>query len=126
MGYYRHELPIGDLRAGDTVEYKGKAAYVGDTHRGRYGMRYKLEVNSDKGFEQIWVFESEFVFGTYPIYREHINKHGFPDMLEITANGPSHEVCPQCKSCVMPNRGNGMLCDSCDYEFTLHCQHDYD
>lgn len=122
---YKHEQPIDDFCVGDTVEYRGKHACVVDTHLGRYGMRYKLEINFGKGLEQIWVFKSEIVFGIYPIYREYINKYGFPDMLEITADEHPHEVCPQCKSCVMPNRGNGMLCDACDHEFTLHCEHDY-
>lgn len=121
----KHTLAICDLQVQDTVEYKGKPAVVLETHNGRHGMRYKL-LTGDTVWDNktVWVFESEFVFGTYPVYRRVVNAHGFTDMCELHSDGFSSPVCVQCKACVMPNRGSGMLCDSCAHEFDLHCEHD--
>ncbi|MBK6616356.1 hypothetical protein [Ottowia sp.] len=48
------------------------------------------------------------------------NEHGFPQMVDEEGS----PICASCAAAVMPNRGQGMICDQCDHEFTLHCLHD--
>lgn len=59
-----------------------------------------------------------------PEFIEFTNEHGFPQMMQHGGKGQYFAVCCQCKACVMPNRGQGMICDQCDHEFTLHCEAD--
>ena len=59
------------------------------------------------------------------------NKYGFIDHVlvengEIVRfdNGDPMPVCPQCKCHVMPNKGQGTMCMSCQHEFDIECEHD--
>ncbi len=63
---------------------------------------------------------------------ELINEHGFNDYVLVEngeivrfASGKPMPVCPQCRCHVMPNRGNGCLCDSCNHELMVEFEHDY-
>ena len=63
-------------------------------------------------------------------YEVQVNPHGFPQTYQRNSHGYSSAadspVCSQCQAAVMPNRGQGTACDSCQHEFLLECQHDYD
>lgn len=59
------------------------------------------------------------------------NKYGFIDHVLVEngeivrfGNGDPMPVCPSCLCHVMPNRGGGSVCDTCDHELTMHCMHD--
>lgn len=56
---------------------------------------------------------------------EVINEHGHPQSVQDCGDGTTIPVCCQCFACVRPNRGQGMICDECDAEFSAHCAHDY-
>lgn len=60
------------------------------------------------------------------------NEFGFCDFVllengerQLYPGGKPITVCPQCLAMTMPNRGGGCLCDSCDHEFTIECEHDH-
>lgn len=62
-----------------------------------------------------------------------VNEHGFVDCLLVEdgevarfLSGKPITVCPQCMAHVMPNRGQGCLCDSCNHSFEVECEHDAD
>jgi hypothetical protein len=59
-----------------------------------------------------------------PEFIEETNEHGFPQTMQHDGQGKYFPVCSDCRACVMPNRGQGMICDACDHEFTLHCEAD--
>lgn len=62
----------------------------------------------------------------YPFY-DGINQYGFPQTFQRSGDDTADiPVCAQCHACVMPNRGQGMICDACDHAFTIECQHDGD
>lgn len=46
--------------------------------------------------------------------REVINEYGFIQSEQCVGNGEYAPVCSQCNACMMPNRGQGTICDSCD------------
>lgn len=59
------------------------------------------------------------------------NKYGFIDHILVEngeivrfPSGSPMPVCPSCLCHVMPNRGSGSTCDACNYESTLHFEHD--
>lgn len=55
---------------------------------------------------------------------EKINDYGFKELGFYDADR-WFPICAECGSHVMPNRGQGMLCDSCAHDFEVHCAHDY-
>ena len=126
------QLSFSELKVGDDVHVKplDMKGYFIERHMGRYGPRLGIMLSFQKDAkweeETRWFFPSEIDTSYYPIYRDVENKHGFKDCLDINCDHPYIPLCPTCHCCVMPNRGQGMICDTCDHEFTLHCQHDYD
>ena len=58
---------------------------------------------------------------TEPEYVDVLNQHGFLDTLDEEG----HPVCPQCHCCVMPNRGQGTLCNACNHDLLVECEADY-
>ncbi len=119
------------LKSGDDVHVKSlnMKGYFIERHTGRYGPRLgiMLSIQKDGKWEQEtrWFFPDEIDTTLYSIYREVENKYGFKDCLDISCD-QYVPVCSTCHCCVTPNRGQGMTCDSCDHEFTMHCQHDDD
>ena len=57
-------------------------------------------------------------------YEVRSNQYGFPQTYQI---GLGHEfpVCICCHAMVMPNRGQGTACDTCNHEALMHAEHDY-
>ena len=61
------------------------------------------------------------------------NKFGFIDHVLVENgtwqyyNGGDRPilVCPQCMSMVRENRGSGCLCDSCNHDLIIECEHDH-
>lgn len=49
------------------------------------------------------------------------NEYGFKQVIDEEGS----PICAQCHACVMPNRGQGMICDHCAYEVMCECEHDY-
>ncbi len=63
---------------------------------------------------------------TEDTFVEKENEAGFPQYYQVCSKtGDEYPVCIQCKSMVLPNRGQGMICDKCDREFSLECEKDY-
>lgn len=54
------------------------------------------------------------------------NEHGFPQMYLVEEGQENIAVCAQCTCYVMPNRGQGMICDTCHTDIMIECTHDYD
>lgn len=55
------------------------------------------------------------------------NEHGFRQLVIVDpTDGRYTPICAQCKACVLPNRGQGMLCGSCENELLVEFEHDYD
>lgn len=111
------------LKSGDDVHVKSldMKGYFVDRHMGRYGPRLGIMIHFQKNGkweqETRWFFPSEIDTTQYPIYREVKNKYGFNDCLDINCDDQNVPLCSTCHCCVMPNRGQGMTCDKCDYEF---------
>ena len=53
-------------------------------------------------------------------YIEVTNDYGYKQLVDEEGR----PICAQCHACVMPNRGQGMICDCCAHDFLLECQHD--
>lgn len=70
----------------------------------------------------MWDFAD--MYSDFPEFADETNEHGFPQTMQHDGRGKYVPVCSSCKACVMPNRGQGTICDTCDYEFTLHCEAD--
>lgn len=124
---YHRQLETGDDVYVKALEMKG---CIVDKHIGPYGGRLGVLLqfkNNEKWEEEIrWFFKNEVDTSRYPIYRHIENKYGFKDCLDINCTDAYVPLCSQCHCCIMSNRGSGTICDTCDHEFTLHCQHDYD
>lgn len=45
--------------------------------------------------------------------QEHTNEYGYPETYLVDEDGSKTVVCSQCTCRVMPNRGQGMICDTC-------------
>lgn len=58
--------------------------------------------------------------------RQGTNEFGFPQTYLEDEGEASIPVCSNCTAMVMPNRGQGTICDSCAHEALMECQHDYD
>lgn len=112
------------LEPGDCVQYKEMNVTVWDTYAGKYGMRYKIHFNDSHKVE--WVFGTELDVSCGSILREATNKYGFKNMYDVL-NDPNCRmpVCATCGVFVLPNRGSGMICDSCEHAFNVHCEADY-
>lgn len=55
------------------------------------------------------------------------NAHGFNDtFIQYDTGEEDGPVCSQCQCCVMPNRGNGTMCETCAYESLRECEMNYD
>lgn len=119
-------LEIGDDVHVTALDMKG---YIQDKHNGRYGLRlgvvFHLQKNGKWEYETRWFFPHEISTSQYPIYRKIENKYGFKDCVDINDTDAYVPLCSQCHCCIMPNHGNGMMCDNCDYEFRIECEHDY-
>jgi hypothetical protein len=59
------------------------------------------------------------------VYSVERNEFGHPQMYQRTLKGDI-PICAQCQCCVMPNRGQGTICDHCAHEIEVEQQHDYD
>lgn len=55
---------------------------------------------------------------------ESTNEHGFPQTYEMI-DGKLYPVCPCCRASVMPNRGQGTACGTCQHEDLMECMHDW-
>ena len=66
--------------------------------------------------------ESDWSERPEPAFHEVTNEHGFFQLLD----DEGHAVCCQCHCLVMPNRGQGALCSTCDYDAFIESEHDYD
>lgn len=124
------QLHHAQLKTGDDVHVKplNMKGYLVDRHSGRYGPRLGIKIYFQKDgkwdYETRWFFPDEISTTEYPIYREVENEYGFKDCLDINCDHPYIPLCSTCHCCVWPNRGQGMTCDRCNYEFEMHCEHD--
>lgn len=67
---------------------------------------------------------TEFESG-FPEFIETTNDYGLPQTMQYDGYGKYFAVCAQCKSCVMPNRGQGTICDKCAHDADIEMEHDY-
>jgi hypothetical protein len=56
-------------------------------------------------------------------FEEITNQYGFRQVVFVEDQVP---CCAQCHAYIMPNRGQGMICDTCDHESMVEFRHDYD
>jgi len=63
------------------------------------------------------------VFEDY--FYDSVNDYNHPQTYQVDDNGKSFPVCSCCHAMVMPNRGQGTACDSCQYEDYMQCVADY-
>jgi hypothetical protein len=65
--------------------------------------------------------------GRDDIYHVEKNEYGYPQTMQEGGPGQKdHPVCSCCYACVMPNRGQGTACDTCQSEAAMEMSHDYD
>jgi len=55
-------------------------------------------------------------------YREITNEFGFIQMVDAE----DYPICSQCGACVMPNRGQGTMCDKCIHEDLIESEKMYE
>lgn len=58
-------------------------------------------------------------------FEEMTNEFGHPQMYQI-CDGARFPVCSSCHAMVMPNRGQGSACDSCQHEAYIWAAMDHD
>jgi len=54
---------------------------------------------------------------------EETNEDGFPQMYQVDRDTKT-PVCPQCHALVLPNKGQGMCCISCQHDADIEAEHD--
>lgn len=63
----------------------------------------------------------DYLFNPLDTCEYELNEYGYLDYIS-----PEKDiVCPQCYCCVLPNRGQGNLCGSCEREDYLESEHNY-
>jgi hypothetical protein len=68
----------------------------------------------------ITMFSDDVDLDTRDVYQpdefiEGTNDYGYPQVFQYTGQGYM-PVCAQCNAAVTPNRGGGMLCDTCEFD----------
>ena len=84
---------------------------------------YDVEYDSASLFTHVWDLGGNPVYPyEAPTCDRVINSYNNPQYVDEHGS----PVCPQCHCLVMPNRGQGCMCESCNHEALIEFQHDYD